>query len=276
MNSDSDPEGRVVTGTLARPDVHEAWEAVYRTAENERFYERAFDALLAEVPAPPGTKWADIGCGPGFHAMRLARRGYPVHAVDVSEAILTAARENVARARLADRVSFAVEDMTSLSFESDSYSRLLCWGVLMHVPRVGLAIGELVRVLAPGGTLVVSEGNLRSLDALALALAERISPSRRRARRTAAGLERWKETEAGPLLTRQANVQWLTEAFAGHGLQLTARRPAQFTELYTRTAGRSATATKALHRLNDLWLTEVRSGALASGNILIFHKPVRR
>lgn len=84
----------LVQNLLARPEMHRQWEGDYRTTDNEDFYERAFDHIISVLEPPRDAIFLDAGCGPGAHSVRLARRGFKVHAVDFSQSAL-AWRENM-------------------------------------------------------------------------------------------------------------------------------------------------------------------------------------
>src|SRR5680860_824013 len=142
--------GETVKGSLSGPEIDDVWESNYRSEANERFYEFAFDRIV-ELGAPtPGSRFLDVGCGPGFHAMRLARRGFDVRAIDFSEAVLEDASRNVERAELGDRITLQREDLLDINFEDAQFKNVLCWGVLMHIPDVAGAVSELCRATAPG------------------------------------------------------------------------------------------------------------------------------
>lgn len=260
----------VVEDTLARADVHEIWEDAYYRSGDARIYERAFDEIVRRVGAPPGATFLDAGCGQGYQTIRLAKRGYRVHAVDFSPAVLDVARERVERAGVSDAVQIAQENLVELSFDDESFDYVLCWGVLMHIPRVEQAVAELSRVVRRGGSLVVSEGNRRSFDALGARLLHRAGGDGTRFVSRPAGLEMWEETPAGTLMTRRADVSWLISEFARHGVVLEQRRAGEFTEAYTKLG--SPCLAKAVHALNLFWFAAVRSDRLAAGSILFFRK----
>jgi 2-polyprenyl-3-methyl-5-hydroxy-6-metoxy-1,4-benzoquinol methylase len=255
--------------TLADGHVHELWESGFRSPRNELFYELAFERILAKVQPPPGTVFLEVGCGGGFHAIRLARRGYRVKAVDFSDAVLDKARKNIRAAGLEHLIDIAHEDLIDLSYDDHTFDYVLCWGVLMHVPQVEHAIEQLSRIIAPGGHLIVHEGNVHSPEAIAILAAKRVT-RRPGLRSTPVGVEHWKETAAGPLLTRRANVPWLIAAFERQGLRLESRLPTQLTELYVKP--RWEWMKNVVYALNDHWYRRVGISQLAVGNTLLFRR----
>ena len=255
--------------TLAHEHVHELWESGFRSPRNELFYELAFEHILGKIQPPPGSVFLEVGCGLGFHTMRLARRGYKVKAVDFSDAVLDMARENIRAAGLERLIDIDREDLIDLSYDDLTFDYALCWGVLMHVPQVERAIEELSRVIAPGGHLIVHEGNVHSPEAIAVLAAKRMirCPG---LRRTPAGVEHWRETSAGPLLTRRANIPWMIAAFERQGLLLQYRLPTQLTELYAKSPW--DWMKNLMYALNDYWYRRVGMSRLAVGNTLLFQR----
>jgi 2-polyprenyl-3-methyl-5-hydroxy-6-metoxy-1,4-benzoquinol methylase len=259
--------------TLAQQHVHELWEGGFRSPRNELFYELAFDNILGKIEPPPASVFLEVGCGGGFHAMRLARRGYRVKAVDFSDAVLCTARENVRGAGLEHLIDVGREDLVDLSYPDHTFDHALCWGVLMHVPEVERAIEELGRVIAPGGYLIVHEGNVHSPEAIAIVAAKRMT-RRPGLRRTPAGVEHWKQTSAGPLLTRRASIPWLIEAFERQGLLLRHRLPTQLTELYVKPRGNWMK--NVMYSLNDYWYRRIGMSRLAVSNTLLLQRAKSR
>lgn len=257
--------------TLQTMEVHSHWSQVFRTSENEPFYNAAFDRIAKHFGAPDDEPVIDAGCGSGTKCLHLARRGYRVKGLDISEVILREARAAAAAAGVAERASFQVEDLTRISLPTNSQKRVLCWGVLMHVPEVDKAVAELSRIVAPGGTLIISEGNKRSVQAVLLrALKALLGRRRAEVLHTAAGIEFWEETGSGRFMTRQADVPWLIREFEKHRMQLVDRSAGQFSELYTLLPWRPLRW--LVHRFNSLWFHVIRWSGPAFGNLLVFRK----
>ena len=255
---------------LPWPDIRR-WQRVYGTDENERYFEAAFDHILKVTGARPGAFFLDAGCGGGKHAVRLARRGFRVHAVDL-QAVVPRARRRVREAGCGRTVTVEGEDIMRLSCADGSFDHVLCWGVLMHIPEVARAITELARVLKPGGCLIISETNMLSPEAALEMLSHRRARGRAvAARRTPAGIEYRTATEGVPIMWRRANPRWLVEEVEAHGLRLERRLPGQLTEAYTR--ARRPALRRTLHTVNGLWLRRVRLAPLAASNVFGFRKP---
>jgi 2-polyprenyl-3-methyl-5-hydroxy-6-metoxy-1,4-benzoquinol methylase len=257
---------------LAGPVVHTKWEGDYRTPENEAFYELAFDEMVRRLRPPRGSVILDAGCGPGFHTLRLARRGFRVESMDFSATAVELARANVERAGLSQRVHLRQGSLLELPFATGRFPYILCWGVLMHVPEVERAVGELARVLAPGGKLVISESNMFSVQSLGLRLVKRLARGEKaEVIRKPAGLEFWATRDSGKLLTRETDPAWLVRAFRSRGVILKERRAGQLTELYTRVSTRPLQ--KLVHLVNRIWFQAVKLPGPAFGNLFFFHKP---
>ena len=130
-------------------------ELFSRNPENEHItagYDELHDMAFAQ--APKG-RVLDLGCGTGAHAVRLARRGLPVTAVDLSLHGVKAARERFRREGLAGH--FVVADAEQLPFRSGSFSVLWSSLLLHHFPKLKQLPDELARVTT--GRLVALEPN---------------------------------------------------------------------------------------------------------------------
>jgi arsenite methyltransferase len=122
-------------------------EAIYTTLDVSATRVAVFRALEPRS----GERIADLGCGPGFMTQELARAVGPhghVHALDLSEPMLT-----LARRRCADlpSVETAIGDMTSLNLPDGSLDAVVAMQSLAYVPEVARALVEIARSCALAG-----------------------------------------------------------------------------------------------------------------------------
>ena len=124
----------------------------WRTAENSAGY------LLDRLE--PGLSLLDVGCGPGTITIDLAGRVAPgtVLGVDRSGDVIAQADALAVGSGL-DNVSFATGDIYALELEADSFDVVHAHQVLQHLKAPVDALHELRRVLRPGGTLAVRDGD---------------------------------------------------------------------------------------------------------------------
>jgi ubiquinone/menaquinone biosynthesis C-methylase UbiE len=107
---------------------------------------------LADVPA--GASVLDIPCGGGL-AFRGLRTGQAVRyvAADISPYMLQRARRQAGRRGVQDAIEFVEADVTALQFADASFDLCVTYNGLHCLPDPRAALGELTRVLRPGGTL---------------------------------------------------------------------------------------------------------------------------
>lgn len=110
-------------------------------------------AMLALAGDVAGLKILDVGCGAGHYAAELLAGGAEVVGIDGSATLLSHARE-----RLGDRAELRMHDAEKpLDFIDDaSFDGVVCALMLHHITDRPRLLGELRRVLRPGGWLLVS------------------------------------------------------------------------------------------------------------------------
>jgi SAM-dependent methyltransferase len=106
-------------------------------------------------PIEPGSVILDVGCGAGFDlyiAARLTGPGGMVHGVDLTEAMVARARENLQKAGIANAEVRQVES-ESLPFGDNTFDVVISNGVINLSPDKETLFREINRVLKPGGRL---------------------------------------------------------------------------------------------------------------------------
>ncbi len=123
-------------------------------------------AALSKHGFPAGSRILDVACGAGFVSLPLAAAGYTVEGIDLSGGSLQTART---RAAHLSNVEFREENALALSAGDATYAAVILLDFLEHIDQPALAIKEAVRVLQPGGLIVVHTFN-RTLAARLLAI----------------------------------------------------------------------------------------------------------
>ena len=93
-----------------------------------------------------GKKVLDAGCGMGRHAYYAAQYGAEVWAVDISDAVEVAAKNNRETG-----VRIIQADLNYLPFREESFDLVYSMGVLHHLPDPKRAFQNLLRFVRPGG-----------------------------------------------------------------------------------------------------------------------------
>jgi SAM-dependent methyltransferase len=113
------------------------------------------DAVEQLLRLEPGSDVLDVPCGEGRVSIELAARGHRVHGIDLTGALIEAARAN-ARAR-GIAATFEQRDMRTLDAES-AYDAALCWwGSFGYFPdgENEAFAAAVARALRPGGRFVI-------------------------------------------------------------------------------------------------------------------------
>ena len=110
----------------------------------------------------------DLGCGGGFMAEALARRGATVTGIDPSAGAITIAESHAAAEQLA--ISYVKASGEDLPFADSCFDHVVCVDVLEHVSDLDAVIGEIRRVLRPGGTFAFDTINRNFLAQLVIVI----------------------------------------------------------------------------------------------------------
>jgi SAM-dependent methyltransferase len=114
-----------------------------------------------------GKSVIDVGIGTGRGSLPLARDGYDVTGVDISQAMLDQCRREAG----AIPIELMVGDLTALPVAENRFDSLISLNVAVHFPNWRDALKDWARVVKPGGRLVFDVHSYDHLEAVARAYA---------------------------------------------------------------------------------------------------------
>ncbi len=137
--------------------------AAFKAQQREMWVTFAPTAVFTTRPAArlvefagiqQGERVLDVGTGTGVAAVTAARKGARVSAVDLTPALLEHAREN---GRIAGvDVTWKEGDAEQIPFPDGAFDVVISQFAHMFAPRPDVVVGEIRRVLAPGGRVAFS------------------------------------------------------------------------------------------------------------------------
>ncbi len=125
-----------------------------RDAVRQELVSRQISPHLAALDGP--LRVLDAGCGQGTQAIALARLGHEVVGIDLSDALLVAARRAAADEpdEVQLRLTFEVGDLLALADgHIDTYDLVCCHGVAMYLPSLDETVRALAAATRPGGLI---------------------------------------------------------------------------------------------------------------------------
>jgi ubiquinone/menaquinone biosynthesis C-methylase UbiE len=123
--------------------------AAYEAQASKRYELEPYIETFARFPEAAGKRVLEIGVGLGADHQRFAEAGADLHGIDLTDRAVQHTRQRLAARGL--RSSISVGDAESLEFPDDHFDIVYSWGVLHHTPDTGRAVGQVLRVLKPGG-----------------------------------------------------------------------------------------------------------------------------
>lgn len=116
---------------------------------------RPASLMMLDAMAPqPGERVLDLACGAGNFAVPAAERGAVVTALDITPELLELACADAERAGV--EIDFREGDVQSLPFPDDSFDHVASVLGIVAADNTELAVGEMLRVCRPGGTVAIS------------------------------------------------------------------------------------------------------------------------
>lgn len=132
----------------------------------DQVFTRLFDKYAPRIDPGSSGRVLEVGCGTGAMTRSLARRTHfagKATGVDQSPHFVVAARRFAQDEGVTSRVDFHVGDAHNLDFPDGSFDVVFAHTLISHVTDPLAVLREMVRVLRPGGTLAIFDGDYASM-----------------------------------------------------------------------------------------------------------------
>lgn len=125
----------------------------------EQASEALTDLVAAAAGLGEGDKVLDVGCGYGAGAVKFVQRysAAAVTGIDVTPVRIASGQDYIAEHGVADRVTLEQGDATAMTFGDASFHKLVSVECAFHFDTRADFLAEAARVLAPGGTLALTD-----------------------------------------------------------------------------------------------------------------------
>jgi SAM-dependent methyltransferase len=123
-----------------------------------------FEWLFERMERPAGSRVLELGCGPGdlWQQQQALPSGWRPVLSDLSHGMVSEARRRLGRR--AGWFDFCVLDVQAIACPAEHFDVVIANGLLDHAPDRARALGEIWRVLRPGGLLYTSTGSRTHLE----------------------------------------------------------------------------------------------------------------
>ncbi len=117
---------------------------------------RDFAAVIELLDLPEGARVLDVGCGPGWTSVFLARMGYFVTGFDLAPDMITLAERRAAREGVSEQCNFRVADSEQFDF-AEEFDAVVVYDTLHHTQNEQAVLENCLRALKLNGKLVLAE-----------------------------------------------------------------------------------------------------------------------
>lgn len=132
----------------------------------DEVFARLFDAYASKLDLTGAPRILEIGCGTGVITRALAQTPNfdgQIIGADQSLTLLAHARLLAEQTGLRDKLSYESQDAHALTFDDESFDIVIAHTLISHVTNPQKVLQEMARVVRPGGTVVVFDGDYASL-----------------------------------------------------------------------------------------------------------------
>lgn len=123
-----------------------------------RIFHGEYIDFIIKIAALKGGRVLELGCGPGWLSLELARNGLDVEGIDISEKSLEIARsflkKNIYKNNFGSLV-YRLEDLNKIILKESFYDSVVVCAALHHILKIEQLIKEVKKALKPGGNFLV-------------------------------------------------------------------------------------------------------------------------
>lgn len=132
-----------------------------RTQQKQTWTHELVGQIAAAFPGaqPHDLRVLDMGCGPGFFSIILARAGFSVTAADYTPAMLEEARANARAEGVEERITFTRMDAEAPEVADGTFDVVVSRNLTWNLPHPEVAYAQWLRVLKPHGLLLNYDAN---------------------------------------------------------------------------------------------------------------------
>lgn len=139
-------------------EEYKIYDSCYQHGIKSRKEEEEWMALLARLLGEDTKRVLDVGAGTGFLSVFVARLGHQCKGIDLSEGMLSVARKKAEAEGLVN-LQFAIGDAEDTGEKEESYDIVMNRHLVWTLPHPQQAIRDWMRVLKPGGSLIIIDGD---------------------------------------------------------------------------------------------------------------------
>lgn len=128
-----------------------------KNSRKSRLAEMSRYADLVEGRTNQGAAVLEVAPGPGYLSIELARRGFTVTGVEISQDFVEIEKRNAKEAGVC--VDFRQGNASALPLADNAYDSVVCSAAFKNFKEPLIALNEMHRVLKPGGTALILDMN---------------------------------------------------------------------------------------------------------------------